>query len=192
MAMRGNGYPVFLGHRNIPRIRGQQSDIPSQQATNPLPFANEFQPDIEQMAATRKAIAAHPIDSMGGWKGSDDERVPKVRMANKSARILAANVPQLLIRMNPSRSLFVVSNQTGAVMQYSYGYPNFPGSGCSLTANATLTISGLACPIDDIYVMSPNVGAIVSGFEGVPGYTPPPAKRHNGNIGHNSRQRYTR
>lgn len=189
MAMRRNGYPVFLGHRNIPRIRGQQSDIPSQQATNPLPFANEFQPDIEQMAATRKAIAAHPIDSLGGWAHEDDRRVPKVRMANKSLKILAANVPQLMIRMNPYRSLFVLSNNTGAVMQYNYGYPAFPGSGCALAANGTLTLTGLACPLDDIYVQSPNIGAIVSGFEGVPEFVP---KRRHGGIGHNSQQRYSR
>ena len=142
-----------------------QSAAPSQ-ANLPLRRAAQtrVQGDVVQFAETRE----EPIHSLvKGWHKSAEREIPLTRMANRSAKILAANVPQLFIPMNLNRVYFIVSNRTGAMIDLSFGYPAGP-TAIGINNNNSFQQMGLVCATDDIYIVAAAAGALITCFEGVP------------------------
>lgn len=159
-------YARFVGFENYPpEPVGPQTDIPSQQTHQPRPAQSRYQPDSQQQIEMRDAIRSHRIGKADAWHGFDDHRVPKVNMVNKS--VLLTQSPQLVITLNRNRSLFMIGNTSGAMITVSFGFPSPLTAGIPLGINQTLTLSGLACPLDDIYV-SGTVGGAVGVYEGIP------------------------
>ena len=143
----------------------EQSAAPSQHGA-PIRRAaqTEIQGDIVQFAQQR---GRHVKSVLHDWLGPGGDDVPTTRMANRSGRIKAAGVPQLFLPLNRNRNYYIVSNQTGAVISLTFGFPTGP-SGIAINNNQNFQQMGPTCATDEIYITGTAAGAFISCYEGVP------------------------
>jgi len=145
-----------------------QSDIPSQQVEQPR-SSEALQPDIIQFGEYRRLLQRRGVRHLGeqNWAPIDDSGVHKIRMANRTQRILVANQPQRIMAQSMNRTQFVIGNTTGVVLFWNFGPPGLVGAGIPIPVNGKDGRSGFSCPVDEIWVTSSILGAIVTAYESV-------------------------
>ena len=145
-----------------------QSDVPSQQVEQKR-AAEVLQPDIQQFGKFREKLRNSNVRHLGeqNWSPLNDTDVQRVRMANRTQRIVAANVPQKIMDQNMHRSEFTIGNTTGVLLLYNFGSPSIPGAGLPIAVNGKDGRRGFTCPIDEIWVTSSIAGALVTAYESV-------------------------
>lgn len=135
--------------------------------------------DIRQFSRDRAALDnSQPSQYSAGRVGSDGlpdyavQTIPtRVNMGQWSAKMPTANEPILLIPRNPKRISLLIVNPQAAPLSYSFGKPaSTDGAGAPLMAvlgaQSSLPFFGESCPINDIWVLFPLMGASVISFEG--------------------------
>lgn len=145
-----------------------QSDIPSQQVEQPR-SSEAVQPDIVNFGKYRQLLRDRPVRHLGeqSWAPIDDSGIHKVRMANRSQRIVVANTPQKIMQQSMNRTQFVIGNNTGVVVLWNFGSPSLPGAGIPIQINGKDGRAGYSCPVDEIWVTCSIAGAIVTAYESV-------------------------